>query len=81
MLSAAGILGLVLLLTLLGSATLGIVTFKYYWGARGKPPLTGEERRMEKEAELAMRAKQIEYAKKNPVKPRNPDFWNNRKVH
>ena len=56
------------------------VTIKYYWGERGKPPLTGEERRRQKEQELALRANQIEYARTHRVKPRKPDFWDNRKV-
>lgn len=71
---------LVLLLTLLGSLTLLLVTVRYYWGERGTPPATGELRRLEKEAELELRAKQIERAKQTPVRPRNPDFWDNRKV-
>ena len=70
---------IVLALTALGSLALGIFTIKYYW-ARGKPPATGEERRRQKEEELRLRAKQIEHSKKNPREPRNPSFWNNRKI-
>lgn len=70
---------LVLLLTLLGSLTLILVTVKFYWGERGKPPLTGEEKRRQKEAELQLRAKQIEQSKKNPWKTRSSSFWDNRK--
>jgi flagellar basal body-associated protein FliL len=73
------LLVLVGLLTLVGSAALFFVTYKYYWGERGTPPLTGAERRRQKEAELQIRAKQIERARKNPVTPRSPDFWDNRK--
>jgi hypothetical protein len=74
------ILLLVGLLTLLGSATLAFITYRYYWGERGRPPLTGEERRLQKEEELRMRAAQIEWAKQNPIKPRKPSFWDNTKV-
>ena len=77
--SLAWVLVIVLLLTLLGSLTLLFSTVKYYWGDRGQPPLTGEERRRQKEVELRLRAKQIEYAKTNPIRPRKPDFWDNRK--
>jgi hypothetical protein len=78
--SLAWIITLVLLLTLVGSGTLLIVTVKYYWGERGRPPATGEERKRQKDEELALRAKQIEYARTHPVRPRKPDFWDNRKV-
>ncbi len=74
------IITIVLILTLVGSAALAFVTVKYYWGARGKPPLTGAEKRRQKEEELKLRAKQIEYAQKHPNAPRNPDFWDNSKV-
>ena len=74
------ILLIVGLLTLLGSATLGFITYRYYWGERGGPPMTGEERRRQKEEELRLRAAQIEYAKRNPVKTRKPSFWDNTKV-
>lgn len=70
---------IVLLLTALGTSALLLTTLKYYWGERGRPPLTGEERRRQKEEELRLRAKQIEYSKKNPWKPRKPSFWDNRK--
>ena len=71
---------LVLLLTLLGSGTLAWITLRYYWGERGTPPLTGEERRRQKEEELKLRARQIELAEKNPIKTRKPTFWDNTKV-
>ena len=66
-------------LTFLGSATLLFITVKYYWGDRGRPPLTGEERRRQKEVELQLRSSQIERAKKTPVAPRSPSFLDNRK--
>jgi hypothetical protein len=71
---------IVLILTLVGSGTLLFITVKYYWGARGKPPLTGAEKRRQKEEELKLRAKQIEYARQNPIAPRKPGFLDNRKV-
>lgn len=70
---------LVSALTLLGSAALLFITVRYYWGERGRPPLTGEERRRQKERELELRKKQIEYAETHPVVPRSPDFLDNRK--
>jgi hypothetical protein len=78
--SAAMIAIIVLALTMLGTLALAFVTIKYYWGQRGTPPLTGDERRRQKEEELRMRAKQIEHAAKHPVKPRKADFWDNSKV-
>ena len=78
--SFAWILILVGALTLLGGGALLLVTFKYYWGERGTPPLTGEQRRKQKEEELRVRAKQFEYAKEHPVKTRKPDFFDNSKV-
>ncbi len=70
----------VLLLTLIGSGALLFVTLKYYWGERGKPPATGEERRRLHQEELKLRARQIEHARQNPPRPRNPNFWDNKKV-
>jgi hypothetical protein len=78
--SFAWIIFLVSLLTLLGTAALAFTTVKYYWGERGAPPLTGEERRKQREEELRLRAKQIELAERNPIKTRKPDFWDNTKV-
>ena len=75
----AWILLLVGLLTLLGTTVLVLVTVKYYWGERGAPPLTGEERRRQHEEELKLRAKQIEHAEQNPIVTRKPDFWDNTK--
>ena len=66
-------------LTFLGSATLLFITVKYYWGDRGRPPLTGEERRRQKELEVELRRKQIERASKTPVTPRSTSFLDNRK--
>lgn len=76
----AWMLVIVGLLTLLGTAILAIITMKYYWGERGTPPLTGEARRRQREEELRLRTKQIEYAEKHPIVPRKPDFWDNTKV-
>ncbi|MBK7394701.1 MAG: hypothetical protein IPI64_15635 [Chloracidobacterium sp.] len=62
----AGVIFIVLLLTLIGSGALLFVTLKYYWGERGKPPATGEERRRLHQEELKLRARQIEHARQNP---------------
>ncbi|MEO5859522.1 MAG: hypothetical protein ABIR33_11300, partial [Pyrinomonadaceae bacterium] len=70
---------IVLLLTVLGSAVLLFITVKYYWGERGSPPATGEARRTQKEEELRLRRKQIEYAETHPRDTRSPDFLDNRK--
>jgi hypothetical protein len=70
---------LAITLTLIGSGTLLWITVKYYWADRGEPPATGERRRRQKEEELRMRAKQIEYAEKHPIKTRSPSFWDNSK--
>lgn len=78
--SFAGVIFVVLLLTLIGSGALLFVTLKYYWGERGKPPATGEERRRQHAEELKLRARQFEYARLNPHQPRNPNFWDNTKV-
>ena len=75
-----GIIVIVGLLTLIGSLALGVFAYRYYWGERGTPPATGEERRRQKEEELRFRAKQIEYAESHPPKPRKPVFWDNRKA-
>ncbi|MGC2237940.1 MAG: hypothetical protein WA584_17400 [Pyrinomonadaceae bacterium] len=37
---------LVLALTVLGLTAIGLVTKHFYWGSRGTPPLTGEQRRI-----------------------------------
>lgn len=79
--SFAWIFIIVLALTLLGSGTLIFITVKYYWGERGKPPLTGEERRRQREEEMRQRARQFEYAKQNPIATRKSDFWDNGKVY
>lgn len=79
--SFAWIIVIVLALTLLGTLTLAFITMKYYWGERGKPPLTGEERRRQREEELRLRAKQFEQAKQNPIATRKSDFWDNSKVY
>jgi len=70
---------LVLLLTVLGSAVLLFITLKYYWGERGTPPATGEARRKQKEEELRLRQRQIEYVESHPRETRRPDFLDNRK--
>jgi hypothetical protein len=77
--SFSWIIILVLLLTLVGSLALLFVTLKYYWGDRGTPPLTGAERRQQKEEELRKRERQIEYARLHPREPRSLDFFDNRK--
>ncbi len=77
--SFAWIITLVLLLTVLGTLTLVFITVKFYWGERGTPPPTGEQRRIQKENELKLRAKQIEHSEKNPQKTRSKIFWDNRK--
>ncbi len=70
---------LVVILTLLGSGTLFFITVKYYWGDRGAPPPTGEERKRLRAEELQRRAKQIEYSRKNKWETRSDDFFNNTK--
>lgn len=70
---------IVLILTLLGTSALLLFTLKYYWGERGKPPLTGEARKRQKEEELKLRALQIEQSKQNPWKTRSPNFFDNTK--
>ena len=72
---------IVLILTLLGTLTLVSITVKYYWGERGKPPITGEERRRQNKEELRLRARQIELAKQNPIATRKSSFWDNSKVY
>jgi hypothetical protein len=72
---------LVSILTLVGTATLVLITVKYYWGARGTPPLTGAEYRRQKQEELRLRAKQFEAAAKNPRATRKSSFWDNSKVY
>lgn len=74
-----GIILIILLLTALGVFVLAFITVKFYWGDRGKPPLTGEQRRKQKEEELKLRARQIEYSEKNSWKPRKTSFWDNSK--
>lgn len=74
------IIFIVVILTFVGSATLAVVTLKYYWGDRGRPPLSGAEKRRQREEELKLRAKQIEYSQRNPIAPRKPQFWDNSKV-
>jgi hypothetical protein len=74
------ILALVIMLTLLGTLTLVFITVNFYWGERGAPPLTGEERKRQLEEELRLRQKQIEHAEQHPVVTRKPDFFDNTKV-
>jgi len=40
----------------------------------------GDEKRRLLQEELQLRAQQIERAKKTPVRPRKPGFWDNTKV-
>lgn len=68
-------------LTFIGTATLALITLKYYWGERGTPPLKGDQRRQAQEAELRLRAKQIERSRRNPIATRKPSFWDNSKVY
>jgi len=72
-------IALVLILTALGTLVLALITLKYYWGARGTPPLTGELRRLQKEEELRLRAKQIEHSRNTQWETRSHDFFDNRK--
>ena len=65
----------------LGILVLILPIVEFYWGSRGKPPETQEERRKARAEELRLRAEQIEKSKKNPVVTRNPSFWDNRKVY
>lgn len=76
-----GIFLIVGILTLIGTATLMLITIKFYWGDRGTPPMTGERRRKAREEELRLRAKQIERSKRNPIATRKPSFWDNSKVY
>ena len=76
-----GIFFIVGILTLLGAGTLLFITLKYYWGERGTPPLKRELRRQALEEELRLRAKQIEYSKRNPIVTRSSSFWDNTKVY
>jgi hypothetical protein len=78
--SFAWMITLVLILTTLGSLVLGFITIRYYWGDRGRPPLTGEERRRQHEEELRLRARQIEWVESHPRELRSLDFLDNRKV-
>ncbi len=77
--SFAWIIVLTLILTGLGVLTLLLITVKYYWGERGTPPLKGEARRLQKEKELVLRAKQIEHSQKTRWETRTQDFFDNRK--
>ena len=43
---------IVLALTVLGVLTLGFITFKYYWGERGTPPLSAAERKRLREEQM-----------------------------
>lgn len=70
-----------ILATIFGLAVLILPILKFYWGEKGKPPVTGEEKKRLREEELRLRAKQIERSKSNPVVTRNSSFWNNRKVY
>lgn len=77
--SFAWIIVLTLILTALGTLVLLLITVKYYWGARGTPPATGEQRRLQKEEELRLRAKQIEHSRNTRWATRSQDFFDNRK--
>lgn len=73
------IIVLTLILTGLGTLVLLLVTIKYYWGERGTPPLKGAQRRLQKEEELRLRAKQIEHSRQTRWETRSADFFDNRK--
>ena len=75
------IIVIILLATVVGLLALILPIYAFYWGERGKPLPTREERKRLREEELKLRAKQIEYSKNNPIAPRNQSFWNNRKVY
>lgn len=70
---------LVLILTALGTLVLLLITLKYYWGERGTPPATGEQRKKQKEEEIILRAKQIEHSQKTRWETRSSNFFDNRK--
>ena len=70
---------LTLILTALGTLVLLLVTLKYYWGTRGTPPATGEQKRQQKEEELRLRAKQIEHSQTTRWETRSSNFFDNRK--
>lgn len=70
-----------ILATILGLLVLILPILKFYWGERGTPPLTKEERKRLREEELRLRAKQIERSKNNPIVTRNSSFFDNRKVY
>ena len=71
---------LILVLTVVGSGTLLFITVKYYWGERGTPPLSGAARKLQREQEMKLWTKQIEFARAHPRKLRKPDFWDNSKT-
>ena len=68
------------LATILGLIFLIVPILAYYWGERGKPPPTGEEKKRLREEELQLRAEQIERSKNTKITPRNKSFWDNRKT-
>jgi hypothetical protein len=70
---------LTLILTALGTLVLLVITLKYYWGERGTPPATGEQRRRQKEEELKLRANQIAHSRNTRWETRSADFFDNRK--
>jgi hypothetical protein len=76
-----GILFVTGIFALMGLTILTLLTWKYYWGERGKPLPIGEERRKAREEELRLRAQQIEHSKNNPIMTRKPSFWDNTKVY
>lgn len=53
--SFAWMIIIVLILTFVGSATLALITLKYYWGERGTPPPSAAERRRLREEQERMR--------------------------
>lgn len=68
-----------LIATFFGLVLLVVPIIGFYWGPRGKPPATKEERKKMREEELKMRAEQIERSKNTKIVTRKPSFWDNSK--
>ncbi len=56
---------IVLALTVLGTATLGFITIKYYWGERGTPPLSAAERKRLREEQVNNGKRKMENKENN----------------
>jgi hypothetical protein len=70
---------IMLIATIFGLVLLVVPIIGFYWGPRGKPPATKEERKQNREEELKMRAEQIERSKNTKIVTRKPSFWDNSK--